>query len=56
MLQTDVAEGEDLLLDVVDVVDETLEGDEFLERDFTLKLHMVYAFQIPGDLVRWQAH
>ena len=31
LLQADVAEGEDLLLDVVDVVDETLEGNEFLE-------------------------
>lgn len=36
LLQADVAEGEDLLLDVVDIIDEPLEGDEFLERDLTL--------------------
>lgn len=36
LLQTDVTEGEDLLLDVIYIIDETLEGDEFLEGDLTL--------------------
>ena len=55
LLQGDVAEGKDFLLDVVDIVDETLERDEFLEGDLTLQLHLVYAFQVPRDLVGWEA-
>ena len=56
LLKADVAEGEDLLLDIVDIIDETLESDEFLERDFPLYLHLIYAFQIPSDLIWRQAH
>ena len=55
LLQGYVSEGENFFLDVVHIVNETLECDEFLERHLAFQFNLVYAFQVPGDLVGWEA-